>query len=71
MQKQETTTIQTKRCVMCGEAGIMTLPVEGLEKYLKGEFVQVAFPELSPSDREMLISGTHSACWDTMWKEID
>jgi len=37
-------------CLFCGEG--------------EGEFVQNVFPEMSPEDRELLISGTHPACWD-------
>lgn len=29
----------------------------GMEKYNKGELIQNCFPELSPDDREFLISG--------------
>lgn len=31
--------------------------------------IQVAMPELSPEDREMLLSGICPECWDKMWSE--
>jgi len=29
------------------------------------------FPELIPDQRELLISGTHPACWDVMFAEVE
>jgi hypothetical protein len=42
----------------------MTLPKEGFDKWKDGAFVQVAFPQMSPADRELLITGVDSKCWD-------
>lgn len=57
---------ETDRCMVCGNSSIMLLDASGFLKWRSGEFVQWAFPDMSPDDREMLISGTHPQCWDKM-----
>lgn len=39
------------------------------EKWQAGTHIQHAFPEMTPDQREMLMTGTHSDCWDTLWNE--
>jgi hypothetical protein len=34
-----------------------------------GNHIQDVFPELTPDEREVLLSGTHPECWDGMWGE--
>lgn len=52
-------------CLFCGEGTILSLEFSKLQRWqVEGEFVQNVFPEMSPEDRELLISGTHPACWD-------
>ena len=41
------------------------------DDWSKGAMVQDVFPELTPGQREMLISGTCSECWNKMWTELD
>lgn len=59
-----TVTVTTPRCIVCGRTAELTVPKPGWELYQKGEYVQVAFPNLSPDEREMLINGTHPDCFD-------
>lgn len=61
----------TKECPFCKELHSVTVPDEGLEKYRMGAYVQVAFPDLSADEREILISGTCGPCWDTYMKGPD
>jgi hypothetical protein len=67
---QATTAYQTRQCVMCGYSSIISVPTENLKRWENGELIQVAFPDFSASDRELLKSGTHSACWDKMWQGV-
>ena len=39
-------------------------------RWLRGTHVQNAFSYLNASEREILISGTCSECWDNMFKEV-
>jgi hypothetical protein len=59
----------TKPCVICGEAGMLVVPLDGALAYNAGSFVQVAFPTLSAAKREQILSGTHPACWDEMFAD--
>lgn len=68
---EEMVTITTPTCIMCGQKGAVTVRRDQLEAYEKGAFAQVAFPTLSAGDREMLITGTHSDCFDELFPEED
>jgi hypothetical protein len=67
----ETVKVQTAKCIVCGKSGEVEVPADGWEKFSKGAFVQDAFPDLSPGEREMLINGTHPACFDTLFPPED
>ena len=40
-----------------GKETIVEVPAEGYNKWINGELIQVAMPELTPSERETLIFG--------------
>lgn len=63
-------TIVTKACVVCGKAGAVELTDAEFEAYKtqKG-FIQKVLPRLTAGEREMLISGTHSECFDILFPE--
>jgi hypothetical protein len=42
---------------------------KAVESWQAGEIIQVAFPDMSIDDREILISGTHPACWNKLFPE--
>ena len=54
----------TDPCIFCHETHAINLSPEGYAKWQKGEYVSVAFPELTPEEQEMLVSGTCGKCWD-------
>lgn len=60
-------TIPTRKCFHCGCTGEVTVTYSGLIAYNRGEYAQVAFPELDKTLREQIISGTHPACWESMF----
>ena len=47
----------------------MSLDSAAVNAYRDGTPVQLAFPAMSADQREMLISGTHPACWTAMFAE--
>lgn len=53
-----------KTCVFCGK--VHTLIVDRLryEQWQTGSLIQVAFPDMSVDQREILISGTCPECWE-------
>ncbi len=59
--------VTCRPCSMCGEAEVMNLNEEHVAKWRSGAYAQDAFPYLLPSEREMLISGTHPECWERLF----
>lgn len=53
----------TKACPFCGKVQEVEFPVEGVDKYMDGALIQDAFPELSASQREILMTGICDDCW--------
>lgn len=64
-----TTLVRCPKCTMCGKRAELTLSTAGVHRYLGGMLVQLAFPELSSDDRELIVSGTHPECWDELMGE--
>jgi hypothetical protein len=67
----ETIVVKTKTCTVCGEYEVWSLDRKAVESWQAGEYIQNAFPEMSMQDREVLITGTHPACWDKLFPEED
>jgi hypothetical protein len=60
--------IKTKTCVVCGKGGeVQVTDAELLAYQTQPGFVQKVLPRLSDGEREMLISGTHSECFDDLF----
>ena len=61
---------QLKQCMWCKTSPeVMMLDPDKLRRWNQGEHVQNVWPEMSAGDRELLISGTHDACWQAMFSE--
>jgi hypothetical protein len=60
-------------CIRCNKQIKLEVRIQDLEAWKRGEsYVQVIFPYLSASEREMLISRCCGECWDkTFPKEED
>lgn len=61
--------VRTIPCLHCGESATFAMTEEQFNRFKSGEHVQNIFPDWSPEDREMLISGTCPAGWEEMWAE--
>ena len=62
----------TSKCAWCDQSSLVLLPADRVRRWqTTGAYVQVMFPELTPDQRELLISGTHPACWDVMFAEVE
>ena len=60
----------TKPCVVCGQPSfIPKLNEKRIRAWQDGMLIQDAFPEMDTDTRELMISGTHPACWERMWRE--
>ena len=63
--------VTTKACVMCGKSSVLEVEERGYHAWREGALIQRALPTLREDDRELLISGTHSKCWDQMFADTD
>jgi hypothetical protein len=59
--------VKTKTCCVCGEYEVWSLDRQAVESWQAGEYIQNAFPDMTEGERELLISGTHPACWDQLF----
>lgn len=68
-----TTVITTQNCMVCNKPGEVAVPTEDYKKFKMNEnvYIQDAFPTLSATEREMLITGTHGPCFDNLFGDIE
>ena len=52
-----------------GHVHELTVDAEGLAAWQLGMHIQVALPNLTAGERELLITGIPEAMWDDMFKE--
>ena len=64
-----TIVVKTKTCTVCGQYEMWSLDKDSVMRWHEGENIQRVFPDMSAGDREILISGTHPACWDKLFSE--
>ena len=57
----------TTTCPLCQNSRTIEVPEAGLQAWEQGALIQDAMPELSPSDREALMTGICDTCWDAQW----
>jgi len=64
-------TVRTQECPMCHEESLVEMTAEQYSKFRhpSGPHIQEIFPEKSAGERELLITGTHPACWEKMFGE--
>ena len=65
----DTIVVKTKPCTVCGEYEVWSLDRQAVTRWQEGENIQRAFPDMNAGDREILISGTHPACWTKLFGE--
>jgi len=64
--------ITTNKCCVCSNATTLRVELDSYRSWLiDGEMVQDAFPAMSAEERELLITGTHPECWDSMFGDDD
>lgn len=51
------------RCPICGHGNFVDVNEADYDDWSDGMLASVAFPYLTPSEREMLISGICPTCW--------
>jgi hypothetical protein len=53
-------------CPMCGVENFVVVDGEDFDKWQAGTLIQDAFPHLSADEREQLLTGICTPCWDKM-----
>jgi hypothetical protein len=56
-------------CTVTGKAYSVRVPSHQVFKWYQGALIQDAMPDLSPGDREFLVSGISPAGWDQLFRE--
>jgi hypothetical protein len=56
-------------CPFCGQGATTIVPAQGLWAWEHGTFAQFAFPDLTASEREQVMTGTHGGCWDKAFSD--
>ena len=59
--------ILTNSCPFCGKESEVAVTMEGWSKYVNGFSVQTAFPKLSATEREIIISGICPKCQESIF----
>jgi hypothetical protein len=68
---QDSFVIVTRPCMNCNEASKVEVSAEEHAAMNSGAMIQDALPARDDAFRELVISGTHSACWDAMFGDED
>lgn len=56
------------QCIICGDYSVITLDGNQYYSYfIKGEYLQNAFPNLTPAERDHVKLGIHPACQEIMY----
>jgi hypothetical protein len=58
-------------CPICSQTSAVLVELEGYSAWFNGSLIQVAMPYLSPNEREGLMTGICSDCWDNMFSDDD
>ena len=63
-------TFTTPACIHCHKTSEIELdPKDVLRWTGTRELIQNVWPDMSAEDRELLMTGTHSICWNAMFGE--
>ena len=58
-----------RTCPHCQKEATVKVSDAGYALWQKGVSIQKAFPELTPDQREILLTGLHPECWEDIFKE--
>lgn len=61
--------IISKTCIQCKNAFAIKVNKEDLVDYNNGKLIQDAFPYITASERELIISGICGKCFDKMFED--
>jgi len=76
-QKETIKVVADCRNDKCGRVAVLTVELEKLERWMKGENIKDVFPNLTANEREVIIQGCRGnyylceSCWDLLMVEED
>lgn len=60
-----------RNCMLCMKPSSVDVPRSVLVKMSSGQDIQSAWPDSTPAQREIVITGTHDACFEAMTAESE
>lgn len=57
----------TNSCIHCKKDNQIRISRADYNRRMRGDFAQDIWPNLPIDDRELIISGTHSECWNAIF----
>lgn len=64
--------IESKPCPLCNQRSKIMLPYQGWSAwFLDGKLIHEALPDLSPGEREALMTGLCEPCWDSTFSDYE
>ena len=63
--------VRTPICMNCGENDGIVVDYDAYQLWQNGAYIQDAFPEMTPDEREFLKTGIHPECWTAMFGSGD
>lgn len=61
----------TTTCPICRQPSTIEVPDDGYIKWMNGELLQNAMPDVPATTREQLLTGIDDTCWTAMWAESE
>lgn len=61
--------VVTPACPVCGETSVLPVDSDSYTAWRNGLLAQYAFPDKDADERETLISGCHSKCFEQLFGE--
>lgn len=61
----------TPACTICEKTSTLELDHRDIAAWKAGALIQDVWPDLTPDVRELLISGTHPECWDSLFHALE
>lgn len=56
-------------CPICRKTATVEVPEDGMKRWMAGELLQTALPDVPAATREQLLTGIDAECWTKMWSE--
>ena len=66
-----TVLVNNPKCLICGHGSQTRVDWLKYQRWQSGQLIHTVFTNLTPAQREVMISGTHPYCWKETMGEDD